>query len=449
LLLTLIALACTGKGTDDTAGGDTAGTASFSVDITVDAVAVDSGPTIATVTWTTDAASVDAATVNVTTAAGESWTEDASAGSATLWGFLPEDEVTVTVSVASGGETGTSDASSFTAAPALSDLPGLEVTGDPEGALEGGLLLTTNIQSPGGTVVIDADGNYRWWGLLPIDEQAGRGRLSVDGDSVLMMPVNNASDSTQGIVRVGLDGQLIEQYQMDGLHHDFVEHSDGTIGAIVKESQPVDGHAIHGDNIVEFNPDGTTTEVWSSWDTLTYHGPDDRNPDPNEWTHANAIVFDEAEQVYYLSMLSLRAIAKIDRATGDVLWLIGSQDSDYVNEDGSTEIFEIAHQFQWLDDGSLLHFENGESGSDTSRVVQLSFDETEPVIRELWDYQPGLYVYAMGDTQRLSDGTTMVDLSTSGQIMQIDDAGTTLWQLNADIGGAFGYMSILHGVAGH
>ncbi len=437
MLLTLIAMACGGNSAD------------FTVDANVHDRSVDGGPTVATVNWTTDSPSVGAATVNVSTAEGESWTQDASSGSATVWGFLPGDEVTITVSVESDGEISTSAPYTFTAAPALADLPVLSVTGDSEGALEGGLLLTTNIESPGGTVVFDADGNYRWWGLLPVDDRTSRGRLSVDGDSMLMIVVNNGNGAGQGIFRLGLDGRPIEEYQYDGLHHDFVEHSDGTIGAIVKDARLVDGSTIDGDSIVEFNPDGTTTLVWSSWDTLTWHGPDDRNAEPNEWTHANAIVFDEAAQVYYLSMLSLRAIAKIDRATGDMLWLMGSQDSDFVNEDGSTEILEISHQFQWLDDGTLLRFENGETGSYSSRVVQESVDESAGVVSELWEYRPGLYDYALGDIQRLSDGSTVVDLSTSGQIMQIDDAGNTLWQVNADIGGAFGYMSILHGVAGH
>ncbi len=443
-----LVVACTSSSNpDDTGPGDSGSTADFTVD--ADVTVVDTAATVMTVTWTSDAPSVDAATVNVQSASGDAWTQDATDGDAFVWGFKPGDEVTVTVTVESGGQAATSAPFSTTTSAADSSLPTLTVTGDGDGALDGGLLLTTNVQGPGAAVLIDTDGDYRWWAFIEDGKQIGRARLDVTGQSILAMPVNNSDDVHIGIHRFALDGSLIETIAMDRMHHDFVQHSDGTLAFFVRDTQPQDGRAITGDSIVEWDPtDGSFTTIWSIWDTHTF--TESKGPSETEWTHANALVFDEAEQVYYGSMLGMHAIIKIDRATGAALWTLGSPDSDFENTDGGHKIMETSHQFQFLD-GSMLLFENGESERASSRAVELSFDESQPVIEELWEYEPdpSLYAYAMGDVWRLDGGDTVIDFSTSGQVMQVTDAGETVWQLNASIGGAFGYMTILHGVAGH
>jgi len=44
-----------------------------------------------------------------------------------------------------------------------------------------------------------------------------------------------------------------------------------------------------------------------------------------------------------------------------------------------------------------------------------------------------------GEAHRLESGNTMVIFSSAGQIDETTPAGNTVWQINTDVGGAFGY----------
>src|SRR5690606_21345938 len=124
------------------------------------------------------------------------------------------------------------------------------------------------------------------------------------------------------IVRVALDGSGSSSTPVPLLAHDFVEHPDGTIGAIVVEYRDVDGVAIRGDQIVEIDADGDLETIWSAWDC--FDPAEDMSDDPEHgWTFANALDYDPEEEAYYLGMRNFSSIAKIDRSSGECEWVLG------------------------------------------------------------------------------------------------------------------------------
>ncbi len=410
-------------------------------------LATDGTLPVADLSWTLDTsvtdATVSAATALVDTADGESWQVDASAGSAVLWGLPPDTDVDVQVVFVIDDAEQESDVATIHTPVADADLPALSVEGDSARAFDGQLALTANVTSPGAAVMIDGQGRYRWWASVSDSDQVGRARLSRDGTQILAQPVNVHGDDTTGLLRFDRHGDVVDTVQIDGQHHDFLELSDGTLVFLVQSLGTASGRTMIGDKLVEVAPDRTQTTIWDIWDAIPYNEDDRWMPD-DQWSHANTLSFDEATQTYTVSFFGLRALARIDRATGELLWLMGTSDSDFVGADGDTTVLHGSHGFQFLD-GSLLAFENGDSSDADSRAVELSFDEDEPVMTELWSFapSPSLYSFSLGDVQRLDSGDTLADFSANGTMIQVDAAGTEQWKLTAGVGGAFGYVQVL------
>lgn len=413
-----------------------------SSDFQVQASLSDIVPTVLSVTWTGEQ-EVDRATLYVETSEGELFEVDATDGSATAWGLPPGLEVDFWLAFDSDGDVVESDVSTVTTGSPESGMPSLSAEGDSDRAFDGALALTTSVTSPGSAVLIDGQGRYRWWAHVSEGGHVGRARLSVDGEHILSMPVNNGPDETDPLVRFALDGSVVEEVLVEGQHHDFLELSDGTLVFLVKEYGDYEGVQVPGDRLVEVAPDGTQTEIWNAWDWLDPSTEPSSLPD-GEWTHANALGFDEAEQAYYVNFLGLQALFKIDRASGDILWKMGTDDSDFERSDGDLTILQGSHQFEFLE-GSLLAFENGPPTAQDSRAVELSFDVDEPVMQELWSWSadPAMYTYSLGDVERLASGDTVVDFSANGVMVQVDSEGAEQWRLSAELGGAFGYLQLL------
>jgi len=326
-----------------------------------------------------------------------------------------------------------------TSSPPL-ELPEFElVASDPDLATPG-LAAITLIGGHSSAAVIDRQGRYRWW---HVEENQGglitRARLSEDGTAVLFnLFWNEGDDTVAKIIRTSLDGSVADRRAVPDAHHDFVELPGGDVAALVYDSILVDDVVAKGDKIILLPADtDDTAELWSVWDDFEYVHYD--YPDGAGWSHANAIDYDPAEDVFYVGLRQQGCILKIDRSTGDLQWKLGTTTSDFeiVEEDR----FRQQHQFQVLSD-SVLIFDNGSTEDLASRAVEFGVDTdtwTAP-LQWTWEPDPALYVGNLGDVHRFDSGNTLVTLSSLGQIVEVDADGTVLSELHTPIGHALGYL---------
>src|SRR5690606_10508309 len=116
--------------------------------------------------------------------------------------------------------------------------------------------------------IISPEGEIVWYHRDERDLEFFRARLSLDGKSVIYNAASVSGDPSDEseLVRVALDGSETSSIPVPLLAHDFVEHEDGTIGAIVVEYRDFEGTEIRGDSIVEIDEDGELETVWSAWD---------------------------------------------------------------------------------------------------------------------------------------------------------------------------------------
>jgi hypothetical protein len=331
----------------------------------------------------------------------------------------------------------------FSTGSAPSVLPDFDVSWYDNAPTEPGFIITSTLVAPAAVMIIDMDGDIVWWHLAE-EDVIGQSKLSLDGEGVYYQRINVEGQNSHRLRYISLDGETQLTWDVPSGHHDFSQLPDGKIGLLAHDQRFVEGEEVIGDKIVELSPDGTIEEVYSTWDDLTYGGSTGLTQGTG-WTHANVLQYDAEDDAYLVSYKSLDSIHKIDRSTGERVWSLGGAESDFAMADGSSRIFESQHQFQVLED-SILVFVNGDEVDDLdSMAMEYSFDESNPVVEEIWTYEndPGLFCFSLGDVQRLENGNTHVNWSVQGQMDEVDADGNLLWRLIGPLGSAFGYSERL------
>lgn len=315
-------------------------------------------------------------------------------------------------------------------------------------------------------VIINPQGQVVWYYDDQIsDLEFYRARLARDGKGVLYnateMTPNPTPDSE--IVRVSFDGSERTSIPIPYLAHDFVEHADGTIGAIVLHDHEVDGMNIRGNRIVEVDPDGNETEIWRSancFDPVEDPGDEADIGAALGWTFTNALDFapgggSDGTGVYYVSSRNLSTIARVDRATGECDWIFGSALASTIEFDSAADVFLHEHQFRVFEkdcpttaefrECRLLVMDNeGSLTPQESRILEYSIDFETGIATQVWSYvsDPPAYTFVLGELERYTNGDTFINWSTAGSMERVTEAGEVVWKLQSDLGAAFGFNSL-------
>lgn len=318
---------------------------------------------------------------------------------------------------------------------------------DPDRASDG-YLVTSVFAQPSAALILDMDGDVVWAHQPDLDWeqlQITRALRSWVGEHVVYQAGVGYDTSVEypelerKAVRVSLDGTRQDILPTPDAHHDLFERGDGGYTTLTLDIRTVEGQEIAGDRLVEFDLDGTQRQVWTVWDHFEFNPDLGYSPDLG-WSHANAVDYVKGEGAYYVSLHNLDCIVKIDRTTGEQLWVLGGRESDFTLADGSTTLFQRQHQFVRLDDGILV-FDNGTAENNDSRVVEYALDEATGAAELRWEFHldPPRFNVAMGDVYRLPNGNTLITWSSLGQIDEVTPEGEVVWRLRSEIGKGFGF----------
>ena len=356
-----------------------------------------------------------------------------------LLGMPSERDVAFQVVLVDGEEEQRGEIGSARTGALPGDLPRL----DAAGASDSGAFMAVPILGAATVpVVLSPEGEVTWYWPDESGLDVYRILLSVDGESVLYNAASvsgDPSDASQ-IVRVAFDGSASSAIDVPLLAHDFVEHPDGTLAAIVVEYREVDGAPVRGDQIVEIDEDGNIEIIWSAWDCLD---PAENPGESTGWTFANALDFDPQAQEYTLGMRNQSSIVRIDRNTGACLWALGGTGSTLSLAPGS---IAFLHQHQFVvEDDRLLVFDNAGLAGTESRVVEYTIDRVANTAEEVWSHSPdpAVFSFVLGDVDRLPGGDILATWSVAGQIDRVTPGGESSWRLNSELGYAFGFNTVL------
>ena len=210
-----------------------------------------------------------------------------------------------------------------------------------------------------------------------------------------------------------------------------------------------------GERIVEWDINGN--EVWS-WDVFDYFDLDDfdfkngfweyaaSNNEPFDWTHFNALAYDENEDMIYVSSKNLSRITKINKNSGEIIWHVGRR---WLGEDNIIEPVEQADRFsgqhglQLLNNGNLVIFDNGISSGindgtniEKSRAMELKISD---ILEVIWSYTLPVDLYGVisGNVQKLSNGNyfiTTVGSSDGAHSLEVNNSGEIVWDCKYNVG---------------
>jgi len=220
-----------------------------------------------------------------------------------------------------------------------------------------------------------------------------------------------------------------------------------------------------GDKLVEWNP--TTNEILWSMSTFDIYDTDDFDIWGGnwnaagsgafpvfDWTHLNAIEYNEAQNAIYISSRHLSKITKIDYISRDTLWTMGWSQADLYNidntfsdfqptyPDGSDASFSFQHGLQVLDNGNIVTLDNGnlskftwipqgESLVNKSRIIEIAVDEDNNSAEVVWEYilPDSLYGELSGNAQKLYNGNYFVTVIADGATsLEISPSKEVVWE---------------------
>lgn len=114
-----------------------------------------------------------------------------------------------------------------------------------------------------------------------------------------------------------------------------------------------------------------------------------------DWTHSNTVVYREEESAVYLNSRHLDRFVKIDYPSGEILWSMGR------GGDFGEGLFSHAHDPQFLENGNLLLFDNGNHRLpiEYSRAIEIAYDPDLSWAEIVWAWptEPLFFDSAMGN----------------------------------------------------
>jgi arylsulfate sulfotransferase len=335
----------------------------------------------------------------------------------------------------------------------------------------------------GWLVMLDNEGNIVWYYQTPSYPGGGWGGGPQD---VRLLPDGNVGygheGSIDGFTEVDPLGNTVKSWvatgmpnmtapagtipvNIDSMHHAAYPLPNGDFLTLTSELRNTGSQNCAsatqnfvGDDAVEFKPDGTVVKKVSEFDILdpcrkrtaaqlqldyatgywnAYYG----GITTQDWTHSNAVVYDQPRGLAIVSVRHQDVIIGIDWKPGDaadtgkVAWLFGDEEnpgdfSKYPHFTSTGTPFGWTyhqHGVVVFDNGDLGAFDNGNlrPGTDPSdpnnlpysRVVEFSLDTTNMTTQQVWEYKAPdpyrsggvMYCPFFGIVQKLSNGDMLAD----------------------------------------
>jgi hypothetical protein len=221
------------------------------------------------------------------------------------------------------------------------------------------------------------------------------------------------------------------------VHHDVRPGPLGAYLTLTWAWRSFGGVSYEGDKLELLDP-ATGASLWT-WDLFDHFDPV-QHPTPdqgkigrsylgNDWSHANAAVWDASRGLIWLCARNLDSLIGIEYPSGKIRTVLGRYGI------GGPDLIDHAHAPAILDDGSILLFDNGNTRPNPiSRVLRFRWDELSQSATELftWVDDPPFYDASMGDADLLPNGNYLVTAGQSARMLELSPTGEILWELRID-----------------
>jgi len=373
---------------------------------------------------------------------------DGTSGSVVLRGLHQHQDIHLRVIASVGGATSCSEEIAVSLGGLDPHLPVLTADGegDPDELVVAPILQTDSSY----LAMLDGTGEIRWAAAL--DTMPWKAQRANNENSILYNSQPEGTDGDGSVIRMNFDGTTETLWKTGGLHTDFVQLQDGTLGGMIWDTREVDyggnTYFVMGDALVEHSVDGEDRVLWSTFDTFT---PDLSKEWPStggeypalDWSHANGISYDEANDAYLVSIAGVQSLVSVDRTTGALNWVVGPDEGDLAPD--PADMVYNAHSIYAYGDGYVIFNRNDTGGSACSDVTSFSLDLDAGTATMTNEYTGSecLSVYYLGEARPLCDDGLLVVWATSGKLERLDADWNNQWSVVATLGSGFGFSDVL------
>ncbi len=364
-----------------------------------------------------------------------------------LAGCEPDPRITASASPARVGQTW-----AFRSRPDLSPPP-VEVTTPARGAAPGYVFAAAK-NGPGedypaqdGPMILDNEGRPVWFRPVPSEEQDAMDFKvqRYKGEPVLTWWQGTHSGYGNGEYLI-FDSSYREVARfragngLAGDHHEFLISDRDTALFTIYRRVPMDLSPLGGpkegaviDGIAqEVNID--TGEVVFEWHSLEHVALDESlsAPAPDlqdafDYFHINSVDVDRDGNLL-VSARRTSAVYKIDRKSGEVIWRLGGEKSDFEMGEGAR--FAFQHDARHQPDGTISVFDNrGLDMGEPSRGVVLKLDERAmkaTLVRE-YTHPDNPFAPYQGNVQVLPNGNVFIGWGSAPYLSEYDGDGKLLF----------------------
>ena len=190
--------------------------------------------------------------------------------------------------------------------------------------------------------------------------------------------------------------------------------------------------------IQEFNSQDSLILEWNALDFLSvYDYPDINLYDPIiTFMHGNSIEIDYDENIL-ISNRTNNEIFKLDRSSGDIIWIMGGAQNEFDFIDDPLGGFNKQHDVRRIENGNITMFDNGTQHQPMlSRAVEYDVDEINKTATLVWEYAhpDSIVAMSMGSVQRLPNQNTLINWGNMGgmgsNIVEVDYDKNIVLQLS-------------------
>jgi hypothetical protein len=335
-----------------------------------------------------------------------------------LLGIPYSTDVTLRLALELGDTTAASDEVSITTDSPPSSIPAAVVlTSDPSRWDSDSPFLLAGLEDA--TVILDRLGRVVWAFDTPARRIAMHPQVSHDGDDLLIdhgsfWATYDDGDASE-VLRVKIDGSVVQTYATKGLHHPFAELGDGSIV----------WSAVEGGNetIQRLTPQGEQLEIASCIDLVGVLGGEG-------YCGSNTLRWNEPTDTLLYSLYSHETVVELDVATGQPVRIFGHH-SDAWSFDPDGSAFWWQHGADYTSTGTLLLSSHRSDGDDELVVREYELDDASRTLRQVWTFGAGEDVHSryMGEAHRLPGGNTLHNYGSNPRLREVAPDGAVVWDL--------------------
>ncbi len=338
------------------------------------------------------------------------------------------------------------------------ELPEMTVTIDrPDLRSDADYLLGTMFGQTPGLFAIDRAGGWGWFDLLDTERMPVKLERERDGGGFLVNTF--ADDYTQddsAVHRLSLgEGETWSQ-PTPLAHHAYTQLPGGALAWLaldVREWRDPDGELVDvvGDAVMVLDKDGGEHVAFTTWDWLepvvTRYWEDDLYELGKDWTHANALRWDDERGTLLLSLRNLETVVElwVDQRTWETLPMIqlGGVGGSALMEESAVyhpvdhHDFDNLHNPSFNSEGNFMAMvaHDGET-----HAVEWGLDHGSRSLREIAAHGVGeaLQSNFLGTVQELDNGNLLLTYSSDGVVRELTPEGEVAWELQVAAGTAVG-----------